>query len=261
MKEFLRTILKNYLGLVSRKTIRKHGAEVIVITGWAGSGLVRELSYHLLQEKYNVRRNTTEVWWDFSVPLAVLGYEDKEYSVPGWLWVMAKSALSLILRPKYPHKIIINLDTSVEDIAEYWSKNISPNIVIVLKERPDSKVLKKFLEISGNEKILYIYNPDDFKGLANKISREFIFSSAKSDLTFSKTKNSLKVNYKERKYKISIPSNMKFIYEFVPPAIALGLQECISLEKLTKYLATFEPHPNQLKVGIKHLKEFINSNE
>lgn len=260
MKNFSRNLLKSILGSLSKKTIAKHHAEVIVVVGWTGSSAVREMIYHILRDSFNVRRNVTDVWWDLSVPLGILGYEDKKRNPVQWLVVIVKAYISLFIKPKYHHKIIINLDTSVEDTARFWSKYIKPNIVVILKEKPESKVLKMLFDKEGSEKYLFVHNPYLFKGLMNKQVREFIYSR-KGDLSYKRVKKTLLMEYKKERVSINIPSGYPFIWELIPAAFSVGLLQGIEVKDLVERISHFEMHPKQVQKAIDKLKSFVISDE
>lgn len=261
MRAILRNILKNILGYLSRRSVIKHNTEIIIITGWAGTRVVRELAYNLLSDEFNVRRNTTEVWWDLSVPLTILGYNDCQRSIFGWILLIIKALYSIIFNPTYPHKIIININTSVEDIAEFWSKYFDPHIVVILKEKPSSKVVEMICQSEGSEKVLFVYNPELFSGFKKKAIREFRYSSNEGELIYRKEGNSLNIRYKNEEAKVRIPKSYKFIWEFIPAAISIGILEGVRLKTLAKNVSYFSFHPQQLKQGISQLKEFIGLNE
>jgi hypothetical protein len=261
MKSYFRNILKRILGILSQRTIAKHNAEVIVITGWTGTSIVRELVYHMLEEEFNVRRNVTEVWWDFSVPLTILGYEDKKRSVFSWIKLILRTFYCLRFKPKYPHKIIINLDTCSEDTAKFWSTYINPHIVVILRERPKSKVIEKIVKKEGSEKILFVYNPDLFEGLGKSRHREFIYSTKGGDLAYQLKRDLLKVQHKKEKINVKVSGSYKFIFEMIPPALSVGILEGIALEELSSNLTHFNFHPQQLQNVFKNLKKFVHSDE
>lgn len=261
MKAILRNILKNILGYLSRRSVIKHNTEIIIITGWAGTKVVRELAYNLLSDEFNVRRNTTEVWWDLSVPLNILGYNDCQRSVLGWILLIIKVFFGILLKPTYPHKIIININTSIEDVAEFWSKYVNPHIVVILKEKPNSKIVEMFCQSEDNEKILFVYNPKLFSGFKKKVIREFRYSTIKGDLIYRRKGKFLDIRYKNEETKVQIPKSYKFIWEFIPAAISIGILEGVRLKTLVKNVSYFSFHPKQLKQGISQLKEFIGINE
>jgi hypothetical protein len=60
----IRRLVRFYLGVLSRFAIKKHKLELIVITGWYGTSIAREMLYTILGEHLKVRRNTRDIWWD-----------------------------------------------------------------------------------------------------------------------------------------------------------------------------------------------------
>ncbi|MBN2015858.1 hypothetical protein JW766_03415 [Candidatus Dojkabacteria bacterium] len=261
MRSFLRKTLRNILGYLSIRTIKKHSAEVILISGWAGSSIVREMTYHMLSEDFHLRRNVSGIWWDLSVPLNILGYEDKRRSILGWSILILRAFLSLLFKQSYQHKIILNLDTSIEDIAEFWSKYVNPHILVILREKPNSKLIKILRKREGREKILYVYNPEFFKGFGKKTIREFKYAKGNADLVYKKKAGALEIIYKKEKIEVRIPKAYKFIQEFIPAAFSIGILEGISIENLARNFSSFEFHPKQLQRGISKLKRFVHTHE
>ncbi len=260
MRSFFRGILKNILGYLSRIAIKKHNTDLIIITGWTGTRIVRELAYSMLNDEFNVRRNTKEVWWDLSVPLNILGYDDRRRNVYEWIGIIFRSIYNILFKRKYPHKIIINIDTSIKDVAEFWSKYIEPKIVVVLKERPNSKLMNIFKEPKFIKDVLYVYNPKVCNEFKNLNCNKFKFSFFNADLVYKKIGKYLYLKYKNDKEKIKISETYKIIWKFIPAAMSIGLCESISLKILCENISQFYFHPNQIKSGISKLKEFITNN-
>lgn len=131
----MRSILKVILEFLSKVTIKKHNIQFIIVVGWYGTELVKEGIYSILSEKYIVRRNTKSIWWDLSIPLVILGYEDKKYSVFGWINIFFRSIFALFLNPVNPHKIIINLNLAEKNTSEFWSRIITPELLIITSNK------------------------------------------------------------------------------------------------------------------------------
>lgn len=261
MRGFFRKLLKRTLGYLAKLSIARYGTEVILVVGWTGSSIVREMIYHLLKDHFNVRRSVSSIWRDLSVPLNILGYEDKKRNVFEWFALVLKSFRNILIKRKYPHKIVINLDTFYEDTAKYWAEYIIPDIVVVLRERPESRLIDALLKQTGGEKILFVHDPKLFKGFKNKNVREFIYSQGRGDLIYKKNRGKLEVHHKDEKVSINIPERFKFIYEYIPPSLSCGILQGIKLKNLTKDLSYFEFHPEQVRRALLHLKKFLSQDE
>ncbi|MBU0975693.1 MAG: hypothetical protein ABIE03_06905 [Patescibacteria group bacterium] len=261
MKKNLRKFFQEIFASLSSKAYKKHDLKVILITGWAGTSIVREMVYHLLKPSSNVRRNTTEVWWDMSVPLTILGYEDRRRNLLEWAFLILKASLSLVLRPRYAHTVIINLDSSIEDTAKYWFKSINPDKIVVLKERPESKVLKNLLSIQGIESSTFIFNPQQHHQIETTVKKKFTYSTDDPDLSYTRKKDLLVIKYKNEQVSIKIPRRSKFIWEFIPPALAVGLNHGIPLKDMGESLSSFSYHPRQVERAVFNLKKFVHDDE
>ncbi|MBD3362596.1 hypothetical protein GF362_02655 [Candidatus Dojkabacteria bacterium] len=128
---FFRSLLKRILLTLAKSAIKKHSIEFVVVVGWYGTNLVREGIYELLSDKFTVRRNTDNIWWDLSIPLVILGYEDKRYNPLQWFLMIVRSCSALLINSPNPHKIVLNINLADEDTSEYWSKIVVPEIVVV----------------------------------------------------------------------------------------------------------------------------------
>lgn len=261
MKNFFRQILKTILGVLTKAIIRKHKMDLIIITGWYGSSIVRELIYHLLKSNFNVRRNTNSIWWDLSIPLVVLGYEDRKRSFLEWIILIFKIIFSFITKPNYHHKIILNLDTLNDKTADFWVKYLKPHIFVILNENPKSKLLKRILLNKEYKDTLFIYKKDVFRELEKYTIKRYVYSQKHGDLLFKKIDNILVVKSKKVKIKIKIPNTYNFIWEFIPAAISVALIEKMPLKQINSNIIQFNLHPYQYKAVFAHLKRFIKSDE
>ena len=98
-----RNILKFLLKKLSRRAIKKHDIEIIVVTGWYGTKIATDMMYTILSEKHKVRRNISYLRWDFGLPLAILGYEDKRRNIFDWIWLIIKANIYLVFGKINPH--------------------------------------------------------------------------------------------------------------------------------------------------------------
>lgn len=252
--------MKTTLGKLSKWAVRKHNIEIITITGWAGTAITRELIYHILSDKFTLRRNTRKIWWDLSLPLTVLGYEDKRKNFFQWLFIIFKSIFSVIFISKHPHKIIVDIDTSVEETADFWSDLLRPDIIIITKKNPKSKLLDKFISQPGWEKSVFVFNPDELD-IDLKSGRKFTYSNQNSDLVYKTKKTKLDFLYEKNEFSINIPKHSPFLKDFIPPAISASLLQGMRVKDILSKISTFDLHPYQYKSAFNNLKRFIEKND
>lgn len=153
----LRRILKTILKVLSRFAIRKHKIRIIAVSGWYGTWLAKESIYLALQDDYKVRRNLGTVDWDFSIPLTILGYEDKKYSLLGWLGVIFSTLWVLVFEPSNPHLQILELDANKVEIYKYWLSIMKPEVLVLVNSRPGMETSEELLVKALMEGGLLIY--------------------------------------------------------------------------------------------------------
>lgn len=117
---------------LSKLAIKKHKIRLMIIVGNTASDVARELIYTVLKEKVNVRRNTNSIWWDLSVPLNILGYEDRRYSALGWIKTFLSVVIALLLNKPNPQLIILNADSANKTTIKYWTDLVDPEYLIIL---------------------------------------------------------------------------------------------------------------------------------
>ena len=131
ISEFFRKILKKILIFLSKWAINKHQIKVIVILGVNGTEILKELIYVVLSPEINVRRIINKPWWDFSVPLSILGYKDKKRNFFEWIYLIFRSIYYLLFGKVNPGSIIINLNLKSNDTMRFWADILIPNYLIV----------------------------------------------------------------------------------------------------------------------------------
>lgn len=141
----LRRLLAFILKKLAVWAIKKHNMKIAVVAGKHGTKLTGEMLGELLQPEYLVRRQLEQPFWDFSVPLAILGIRDKRYSVWGWLKNIIKTTAVLILGRKNNTLTIIQLNTYKRDIASYWLDILDPDFTILVNVGKRIRYLEKKL--------------------------------------------------------------------------------------------------------------------
>jgi hypothetical protein len=195
-----RRVLRYILGSLSRNAIRKHNLELIVITGWYGTEVARELLYTILNEKLRVRRNNKEIWWDFSIPLAVLGYKDVRRNPFQWLLLILKASVYLTFGRSNPHILILSADCTYKMTAQYWASFIKPDYLLILNYEQEADIVNELVKSTDPERGVVIYNPAKLKQLNNRLKRHKTFTygeSSNARLVVKHDQDKLKIRYNQ----------------------------------------------------------------
>lgn len=200
-----RTTLKNWLALLANWAVRKHKIKLVIVSGWYGTEMTRELVYSVIGTKERVRRITKNPWWDFSIPLAILGYKDERRSFLGWLLLLFKSKLLLFFGRSNPHTLVLNLNYADADTIKYWSKFVRPEILLIANMREITPLLKQMLSntIDNNGVIIHQYK-DDLSGYIKDYKKVLtIGSEPQADLTYKRdAEQDINFTFQEKSYRI-----------------------------------------------------------
>lgn len=258
MNIILRSFLRRILAFLANWAIKKHKIELVVITGWYGSELAKELIYTILSDKYKVRRNSKKNWWDFSIPLNILGYKDKRRNYLQWMSLIVRATLYLLLGKSNQHTLIIGADCYDDQIASYWARFLKPNLLLILNQESVSPLVKRLIRNmrpDHDQIILNIDNTDD--SLRRQISSYEIFSygsSAKNQLQIISSTNKLMIRYK--KQKLSFPNIVTFTYtpDIIGGVYAIAILKGLDIEEISFNAIKFELSNNIISTIKNNLK-------
>lgn len=228
-----RQLLKWSLSILSSWAIRKHKIKLIVILGIGGSDIVKEILYTVLREKMNIRRNIADIWWDLSIPLNVLGYEDKQRSSVEWFNLIFSAFVALIKNKSNPQGLIINADTSKKSTVDYWSKFVHPDYLVILNYDENSLLTNRLLTQINTTEGKIIIREKLIEKIRKKIDFEddkyFSYGQQNADLKIkSLSDGKLKIEYK--KQKVILP---KKLWISISENITGALFSVAVLEKFT----------------------------
>jgi|GEM_PF-1937571 len=228
-----RKALKGILSLLARRAIKRHDIELVVVTGFFGTEVVKEGIYQILNQKYKVRRNTNQIVWDMSLPLAVLGFEDRKRNWIQWIFLIARAAGYLLLGQKNKHTLILNANCTFQDTAKFWSSFLKPDYLVVLNYEKESAIVDSLIESLDPEKSVLIYDASNVK--TEKLEKataykRYIFSAdSSSDLIYKVEEKSLQV----RTSKIKLPSDVpNVLIPFYAAIFSLCINRGFSFEEV-----------------------------
>ncbi len=197
--------------------------ELIIVVGWHGTEIVREAVYEMLNEKFRVRRNTKNLWWDLSVPLTILGYKDKKRYLWRWIMLCLKAAFYLLIGPKSPHKIILNLNTSDQNTADYWTGFIKPDFLLIVNQKSKTRLIDNLIVNTEKNSGIIIYDPSMTDIEIKKMNRFTFGKKPGVDLRMTESKTSVIYKYKKESVKLSYSILPKFASHLMGSALSLAV--------------------------------------
>jgi hypothetical protein len=140
-----RTALSWTLARLSTWAINKHDMKLLVVAGRHGTKRTGELIADMLSPDLVVRRQLEKPFWEYSIPLAILGFEDRRYTPVEWSAVIIRSIAQLLLRGKNPTWTILQMNTYKDDIVRYWADIIRPEILVLVHPDREKREIEEHL--------------------------------------------------------------------------------------------------------------------
>lgn len=222
----MRRILKYQLKNLSKYAIKKHKIKIIVVHGWLGVEFVKEGIYQVLDEKFVVRRNVKPVWWDLSVPLNILGYEDKRRSIPGWISLTIRAIITLMISKSNPHYLVLSASSEHDSTAKYWSQFVQPEILVLFNIQDDCKLQQVLLNKTKQNKGTVIVDEKHKIKFPNK--KIYSFGEKSKNINYKSDKNQIVITVKDKKFKFKnygvSPYEPEFIASIFSTAKFLNLE-------------------------------------
>jgi UDP-N-acetylmuramyl pentapeptide synthase len=126
-----RRFLSYLLKVLSKWAIRKHKLRIAAVVGTSGTKLTAEMFGEMLSIDHIVRKQLEKPFWDFSIPLSILGIDDRRYTILGWLDVILESFKVLMFGKSNPGWVVLQLNSLKDEIVDYWIEIVEPDITIV----------------------------------------------------------------------------------------------------------------------------------
>lgn len=132
----LRRILRVILFTLARITLEKHKPTVVAIVGEGKTEIAREAIYIALKNSLPARRNLEAPNAEFVLPLTILGANEYPTSFYGWLKILAKSIIQLLLLPPHKNTLILEIESTKKEIFNYFWNITRPTILVRCGKTP-----------------------------------------------------------------------------------------------------------------------------
>lgn len=185
---------------LAKIAIKKHKIRLMIIVGNTATDVARELIYTVLKDKVNVRRNTNSIWWDLSVPLNILGYDDRRYTALGWVKTFVSIVIALLLNKSNPQLIILNADSANKSTVKYWTDLVEPEYLVVLNYQGNTALTDEFVLRTINKSGTIVIPAKVVEEIPllkkNKYKKIITYANVNSDLIIKTTsKGEIHVKY------------------------------------------------------------------
>lgn len=249
--DFPRKILRSILRVLSKHALKKHEIELVVITGWYGTEIAKDMLYTILSEKLKVRRNIREVWWDFSIPLGILGYKDKKRNFLEWTRLVFKATFYILFGKSNPQTLILSADSHVDSVINYWSSILEPHYLVIINNKDHKKVVNNLIN-KVNKNGLIICNPSKLSKEVNVLLKDknvYTFGEdKKSNIALNVDNEFVNIRSKDETIKLPKKKTPSFTQDILGGIFAFAEYKEFSLEDIAYGILKFETPGRVLKL-------------
>lgn len=178
MKKILFSVLKT----LSKLVLKKYKPEIIAITGSVGKTSTKEAIAQILVNKFNIRKSMGNYNNEIGVPLTILGVKKSPgRSLIGWFFVFLRALKLLLIKNKYPEKLVLEFGADHKGDIEYLVDFIPVHIGILTKiSKVHIKYFKTIKSVFNEKRKIFknisrtgwavINNDDEYiRGLKNSL--------------------------------------------------------------------------------------------
>ncbi|MGB0757816.1 MAG: UDP-N-acetylmuramoyl-tripeptide--D-alanyl-D-alanine ligase [Patescibacteria group bacterium] len=105
----MKQIITNIITWLAKRTLQKYDPIVVGITGSVGKTSTKEAVKIILEKKYSVRATEKSYNNEIGMPLTILGFHSPGKNPFGWLKVIVKSSIAILVPRPYPEVLVLEM--------------------------------------------------------------------------------------------------------------------------------------------------------
>lgn len=125
----MKDMLKTFLAVLARLTLKRYTPRVIGITGNAGKTGTKEAVYAMVSAKFRARRGEKSFNNEFGVPLTILGITHPGKSALRWFFALLLACARLVWT-RYPDVLVLEMGVDTPGDMEYLLSVVCPDIAV-----------------------------------------------------------------------------------------------------------------------------------
>ncbi|KKT28654.1 hypothetical protein A3G55_03610 [Candidatus Giovannonibacteria bacterium RIFCSPLOWO2_12_FULL_44_25] len=274
----MRVIIKNLITRVlvweAKMALRRHGPQIIGITGSVGKSSAKEAVFAVLEQKFNVRKGLKSYNSELGLSLAVLGLETRWLNPIGWLNNIYLGFKEIF--KEFPKILILEMGVDRPGDLDKLLKIARPDIAIVTAvgeipvhveffagaeevAKEKAKILKS---LPANGKAILNYDDETVWAMKEKTNAEvlgFGFASGADVVASNYQISENGISFKIEHNGSTVPIRLKNVFGKQAvyaslAAAAAGLVHSMNLIEISGALQKYQPPPGRLRLiqGIKN---------
>lgn len=211
MQSFLKSVVVFLLQIIARATLRVYKPKIIAVTGNIGKTSAKDAIFAAISGTYSARKSYKSFNSEIGVPLTILGEDNQWGNVFGWIFLIIRSSLRLIVREEYPAWLVLEVGADAPGDIESITKWLKPDVA-VLTQFGEVPV---HIENYNNDRSLVV-REKAFLPQALKKDGVFVYCGDDADATqIAETISRTKVSFGFKEGNTIAIKNDTFLYESI----------------------------------------------
>lgn len=131
MKNLIKKIIIAIITLEARLVLKHYKPRIIAVSGTVGKTSTKDMIYHVLSDRFNIRKTQKSLNSEIGIPLTILGHESGWDSPLQWLKIMWSGFVQIFHSPNYPNWLVIETGVDRPGDMDKTGKLIKPEIAVI----------------------------------------------------------------------------------------------------------------------------------
>ncbi len=123
--------IQNLLTYFAKRIILKYKPKIVGITGSVGKTSAKEAVFAVLSKRYRVYRPLKNFNNEFGLPFAILGVDSPGRSIAGWLKVLVRGFILVLIKQRYPEVLVLEYGIDHPGDMDHLLSIATPDIAVV----------------------------------------------------------------------------------------------------------------------------------
>jgi UDP-N-acetylmuramoyl-tripeptide--D-alanyl-D-alanine ligase len=276
MKTIFKKIIIAIITVEARLVLKHYKPRIIAVSGTVGKTSTKDMIYHVLSDRFNVRKTEKSLNSEFGIPLTILGHQSGWDSMSKWLKIVCSGFVQIFYSPNYPKWLVIETGVDRPRDMDKIAKFLKPEIAVVTTfgsvpahveffDSPEDVMAEEGKLIDYvTENGAAVLNADDedvlrLKGKSKVKTYTYGFKNEKSDIlatnksTVYENKKASGISFKAEYEGNTVPVQISKVLgdQFIYPALAaVTVAKILGISPVTSCarISSFVPAPGRMNL-------------
>jgi UDP-N-acetylmuramoyl-tripeptide--D-alanyl-D-alanine ligase len=131
MKNIIKKIIFGIISFEAKLVLLRYKPRIVAVSGTVGKTGAKDMIYHIMSERFHVRKTNKSLNGDIGIPLTVLGHESGWDSPLKWFKIMFSGFVQIFYSSNYPKWLVVETGIDRPGDMDKIAKFLKPEIVVI----------------------------------------------------------------------------------------------------------------------------------